>query len=168
MRQVICISIYIIFSFFHSQAQIVSDFTISSCSFNTNVLTGTIGETGISNVSTDHSSIAGFIEVLLAEVIELPPADEPEIDEPKIDEPEIPEAPTGTEQIEESVKIGVTKQLLQIDCSVPHVLTIYKLSGEMVIKECIELNYTHSLPTGIYVITLQNKTERKVYKVSIQ
>lgn len=163
MKRFILLLIYIVCCLSLGKAQTLSEFTVSSCSFNTEIITATLGETHISNSEVLSS---GFIEVLLAEAKEI--SEEPSIDDPTTEEPETPEDPTELEQIEKSVRIKATNHLLQINCSNSYLLTIYNISGSMILKENIDSNYKVHLPTGIYIVILENATDRVLYKINIQ
>ncbi|MBR5297744.1 MAG: hypothetical protein IKU29_07760 [Parabacteroides sp.] len=149
--------IYIIACFSSVKAQSLSDLTISAYSLNTEEITATMGETNISSSFNSHILSPGFIEVLLAEAVEIP-------DNPIEEEPE---NPTSVDQLENSITIKTTRNLLQIYCSQPHLLTIFNIKGVMILKEKIELDYNKHLSTGIYILILHNEKDEKVYKINI-
>ena len=157
--------IYIITCFSSVKAQTLSDLTVSAYSLNTKEITATMGETNISSTFNSAILSPGFIEVLLAEAIEIPDTpNEEESEEPEIN---TPEDPTSVNQIDISIKIKTKNHLLQIHSPLPSLLNIYNIRGAMILKEKIFLDFNRNLSTGIYLLIIQNEQEEKVYKIKI-
>lgn len=167
MRQFIFICIAALFST-KGAAQSLTDCTLSTCGFQTDELTGLAGEASAMSLSCNAASLSpGFIEVLLAMAEDVPPTPPEEgPDEGKPEEPD-EDNPTAVDPIEETVSVSVTDNVLHIKCTHENRLTVYTMTGHLVVQREV-IGYAEiRLPTsGPYVIVVQNPSMRKVYKVS--
>lgn len=137
-------------------AQTLTDCTISACSINTEMLTGLAGEACAVSLAGDGTGLVpGFIEVLLSEAVDVP------------DDP-VDEEPTSVDQVEASVKIAVEGHRLRVNCSQPHELAVFNLSGKLVLKDKVEMESVSVLAPGVYVVVLWDQASRNVYKINIR
>lgn len=162
MRQFIFICIAALFST-TGAAQSLTDCTLSACSFQTDELTGLAGEASAVSLSSNATSLSpGFIEALLAVVEDVPPT-------PPEGEPEKPDEdnPTAVDPVEEAVSVSVAGNVLHIKCTHESRLTVYAMTGHLVIqREAIGYTEIRLPASGPYVIVVQNPSMHKVYKVS--
>lgn len=160
MRQIVFILICIACLHVRAMGQALTDCTISACSINAEMLTGMMGEASVSAFAGNETALMpGFIEVLLSTAVDIPK--DPVDTDPSVD------VPTSVEQVEASVKIVVNGNLLQVYCDQFSWLTIYNLSGNMIVRKSVNMECVSPLASGMYIVVVQNQKNREVFKVNI-
>lgn len=144
-------------------AQSLRDGTISAWSVNVPELIGIGGE-----VSMTANGV-GFIEVLLAEAVELPVVPTPTPD--PIPEPEptpTPDPdPTETATADADFAAYVQDHSICVHSAQPYTLVVYSVSGLLMVHNAPQTIHRESLAAGIYIAIMERGADIRKYKFRI-
>lgn len=147
----------------YSSAQSLRNGTIGAWSVNVQELIGIGGEAGMT------ADGVGFIEVLLAEAVELPvvpiPTPDP-IPEPEPTPTPDPD-PTETATVNKDFVAYVQGHSLCVYSTQPYTLAVYSVSGLLMVHNSPQTNHQESLAAGVYIAIMEHGADIRKYKFRI-